>query len=186
VDSPAINLLTAVVGFAGAVLLLGTLLAPLWPSRQRWIAAVAVVAVVVLGVGLPGKLRSGLDGLDAQHDAYAASYEQLAHERCLRDMGRDDLPAALAFARAQIPEGARYYARTRSQSVGCLMLNLFPLEPVRSEDFDPARDWIVLDDLSPSKLATPELREHARRTDLRVTDTASPTFVLVRPEEPAG
>ena len=185
-DSPAINLLTAVVGFAGAVLLVGTLLTPLWPVRQRWIASVAVVAVVVLGVALPVKLKQGLDGLDAQHDAYAASYEQLAHERCLRDMGRDDLPAALAFAREQIPEGARYHARTRSQSVGCLMLNLFPREPVRSEDFDPASDWIVLDNVAPSDLATPALRRQARRTDLRVPGAASPAFILVRPEAPAG
>jgi hypothetical protein len=186
VHGPAINLLTSLLGIAGAVLLIGAALVPLWSARERWIAAVAVVTVVVLGVALPGKLRSGLEALDRQHDAYAASYEQLAHERCLRDMGRDDLPDALAFAREQIPEGARYYARTRSQSVGCLMLNLFPREPVRSQDFDSQRDWIVLDGVRPSKLATPALRRQARRTDLRDPDTASSTFVLVRPEAPAG
>jgi hypothetical protein len=97
-------------------------------------------------------------------------------------MGRPDLPAALAFAREQMPDGARYYARTRSPSVGCLMLNLFPREPVRSVDFDRARDWLVLDGVAPKELGTADLRDQARQTSRQVTGSPADSFVLIPPE----
>jgi hypothetical protein len=99
-------------------------------------------------------------------------------------MGRTDLPADLAFARERMPANATYYARTRSQSVGCLMLNLFPREPVRRGDFDAARDWLILDGVAPSRLGTPALR--ARRVDSAVPGSPSESFVLIPPDGSGG
>jgi hypothetical protein len=185
-DAPALNLATALLGLAGAVLLVLTLLVRDGRAGRPWVAATLIVVVVVLGVALPGKLRGQLQGLDAQHDAFASTYEQQAHERCLRDMGRADLATALAFARERIPAGATYYARTRSQSVGCVMLNLFPREPVRRADFDAARDWLILDGVPPSQLGTPALRERARRADLALPDSPSASFSVIHPDGSGG
>ena len=185
-DAPALNLATALLGLAGAVLLVATLIVRDGRAPRPWVAATSIVVVVVLVVALPGKLHSQLKALDGQHDAFASTYEQQAHERCLRDMGREDLRVALAFARERIPENATYYARTRSPSVGCLMLNLFPREPVRPADFDSARDWLILDDVHPRRLETSALRERARRVDLAVPGSPAESFVLIPPDGSRG
>jgi hypothetical protein len=186
VDTPAINLITALCGLAGAMLIASTFIRPESPARRRWVASAVLVVVVVLGVALPGKLRGDLNALDSQHDAYGSTYEQLAHERCLRDMGREDLQAALAFARERIPDDATYYARTRSQSVACVMLNLFPREPVTRSDFDPARDWLVLDDVDASRLGSTALGERARHSDFAVPGSPSESFLVIPPDGAAG
>ena len=128
--------------------------------------------------GLPGKLKGDLDGLNAQRKANALVYEQRAHERCLQDLGRADLVAALAFARERLPDDARYYART--PSIPCVAFNLFPSELVPAGEFDPGRAtgscstaWIPKG--SPAPLASA-----ARATDRRAT--FSPTFAVVAPE----
>jgi hypothetical protein len=184
--APALHLATALLGLAGAVVVVVSLLARDGRAARPWIAATAIVVVVVLGVALPSKLHVQFDALDAQHDAFASTYEQQAHERCLRDMGRPDLSAALAFARERIPEDATYYARTRSQSVGCLMLNLFPREPVRPGDFDAAHDWLVLDGVSATQLRAPALRERAGHLDLGVPGSPSESFVVIPPDGAGG
>jgi hypothetical protein len=132
---------------------------------------------VVLAAGLPGKLRANLDALGVQRGANAGTYEQEAHERCLHDLGREDLVQALAFAREQLPDDARYYVHTRSTP--CVMLNLFPSEPVRARDFDASRDWLVLDDLAGRDLPD-GIAPAARAADRRVS--FSPSFALVAPE----
>jgi hypothetical protein len=181
-DTPAIHLATALLGLVGAVVLVTTFLVRDGRTPRAWIAATSIVVVVVLAVALPGKLRAELDALDAQHDMNGSTYEQQAHERCLRDMGRGELPAALAFARERIPDDATYYVRTRSPSVGCLMLNLFPREPVRRADFDPAGDWLIVDGVEASELGTPALSERAAHEDLAVPGSPSESFVVIPPD----
>jgi len=177
VTSPAINLLTAVCGLGIGVLFVRSLLQRQRPAQYQWVAAASLVPVVVLAAGLPGKLKGDLDALNAQRVANAGVYEQRAHERCLKDLGREDLVDALAFARARLPEGARYYVRT--PSIPCVALNLFPSELVRAGDFDPKRDWLVLDRADPDELPA-EVQSAARATDRRIE--FSPSFALVAPE----
>ena len=175
--SPAINLLTAVCGLGVGVLFVAGLLQRGWTTQYRWVAAASLVPVVVLAVGLPGKLKGDLDALNAQRRANAGVYEQQAHERCLKDLGREDLVGALAFVRERLPHDARYYVRT--PSIPCVALNLFPSELVRASDFDPRRDWLVLDRADPDELPA-RVESAARATDRRVE--FSPTFALVSPE----
>jgi hypothetical protein len=185
-NAPAITLAAALLGLAGAMLLVTTLMVRDVRAPRPWVAATTIVVVVVLAVALPGKLHGQLIRLDAQHDAFAATYEQQAHERCLHDMGREDLTAALAFARERIPQDATYHVATRSPSVACLMLNLFPREPVRRADFDAARDWLILDGVSPDGFDAAALRERARRVDLAVPGSPSESFVLIPPDGSGG
>ena len=176
-SSPAITLLTAVCGLGLGVLLVAGLLQRHWTAQYRWVAAASLVPVVVLAAGLPGKLKGDLDGLNAQRKASALISEQQAHERCLKDIGREDLVDALAFARERLPGDARYYVRT--PSIPCVAFNLFPSELVPAGEFDPRRDWLVLDGLNPEGLPEP-LASAAEATDRRVT--FSPSFALVAPE----
>jgi hypothetical protein len=176
-SSPAITLLTAVCGLGVGILFVAGLLQRQWPGRYPWLAAASLVPVVVLAAGLPGKLKGNLDVLNAQRKTSAVVYEQRAHERCLQDLGRGDLVAALAFARERLPDDARYYART--PSIPCVALNLFPSELVPAGEFDPRRDWLVLDGLNPEGLPAP-LASAAQATDRRIT--FSPSFALVAPE----
>jgi hypothetical protein len=147
-------------------------------TPYRWVAASSLVAVVVLAAGLPGKVRGNIDALDAQRKANAGTYEQQAHERCLHDLGREDLVQALAFARGQLPDDARYYVATRS--IPCVMLNLFPREPVRAADFDAKRDWLVLDDAAGGDLPA-RVAPAARAAERRIS--FSPSFALIAPED---
>jgi hypothetical protein len=179
VVGPLITLLAAVCGLAGGVLLVSSLLRPHWPSAPRWLAATSVVALVALGVGLPGKLQASLDALDVKHDTFSSTSESQARERCLRDMGRADLVEALAFARERMGEDARYHAITSAPSLACVILNLMPRRPVREVDFDPARDWIVLDGVAPEQLGG-TLGERARRANRYVS--YSDSFKLLPPE----
>jgi hypothetical protein len=181
-DSPLITLVAALFGLAGGVLLVSSVLAPHWASPRCWVVATSVVVLVALGVGLPGKLQASLNALDAQREASASTYEQQARERCLNDMGRADLVEALAFAREQMGDDAHYYARTKSQSVACVMLNLMPSRPVRKVDFDPADDWIVLDGVAPEQLSG-AVGARARQKDRRLRYSES--FELLPPEASA-
>ena len=176
-SSPALTLLLTVCGLGIGVLFVAGVLQRHWPVRYRWLAAASLVTVVGLAVGLPGKVKGDLDGLNAQRKANALVSEQQAHERCLQDLGRPDLVAALAFARERLPDDARYYART--PSIPCVAFNLFPSELVPAGEFDPKRDWLVLDGLDPEGLPAP-LASAARATDRRAT--FSPTFAVVAPE----
>jgi hypothetical protein len=167
-SSPLITLLLLALGIAAGVLLLGSLVQ--WRSPAgRWAVAAAIVAVAVLATHWPGKLRYSGQVLDSQR-ANAGTHEQAARERCLRDMGRPDLVEALAFAREQIPEDARFEVRTSSPSAACITINLLPREPLRTDDFDPSRDWKVLDRVPPEDASSPRNIAH------------SPSFILVRPE----
>lgn len=175
-SGPAIDLITAVCGLGVGVLFVAGMLQRQWATPYRWVAAALLVTVVVLAAGLPGKLRADLDALDGQRKASAGTYEQQAHERCLRDLGREDLVEALAFARERLPDDARYYVDT--PSIPCVMLNLFPSEPVRAGDFDPKRDWLVLDAAGGD---LPEgIASAARAAERRVS--FSPSFELIAPE----
>lgn len=176
-SGPAINLLTAVCGLGVAVLFVAGMLQRQWRTAYRWVAASLLVTVAVLAAGLPGKLRGNLDALGVQRGANAGTYEQEAHERCLRDLGREDLVEALAFAREQLPDDARYYVHT--PSTPCVMLNLFPSEPVRAGDFDARRDWLVLDDRAGGDLPA-GIASAARAAERRVS--FSPSFALIAPE----
>jgi hypothetical protein len=178
-DSPLINLFTALCGLAIGVLVMSSVLAPHWPVARRWVVATSAVVFVVLGVGLPSKLHASLDLLDGQHDTNSKTYEQQAQERCLNDMGRPDLAAALAFARDKMGGNAHYYAQTSSRSLACIVVNLMPSRPVRLADFDPARDWIVLDGVAPDQLG-PELADEARQKDRFLS--YSDSFSLLPPE----
>jgi hypothetical protein len=171
------NLFTAVCGLAVGVLFVAGMMQRQWATPYRWVAASLLVAIVVLAAGLPGKLRANLDALDVQREANAGTYEQEAHERCLRDLGREDLVQALAFAREQLPDDARYYVNT--PSTPCVMLNLFPNEPVRAADFDATRDWLVLDDVAGGDLPA-RVAPAARAAERRVS--FSPSFALIAPE----
>ena len=175
--APALNLLAAVCGLGLGVLFVAGLLQRHGTARYRWLAAASLVPVVVLAAGLPGKLKGNLDALDAQRKAYAGVYEQQAQERCLRDLGREDLVPALASVRERMPPDARYYVKT--PSIPCVALNLFPSELVRESDFDPKRDWLVLDRAAPGELPE-QVRSAARATDRR--EELSPSFAVVRPE----
>jgi hypothetical protein len=166
--SPLITLFLLVLGLAAGVLLLATLV-PWRSPAGRWALATAIVAVAVLAAHWPGKLRYSGQVLDSQR-ANAGTYERAARERCLHDMGRPDLVEALAFAREQIPEEARFEVKTNSPSSACLTINLLPREPLRAEDFDPSRDWIVLDRVPPDDASSARNIVH------------SPSFILVRPE----
>ena len=174
---PAINLVLALCGLAVGVLFVTGLLQRGWTSQRRWVAAASLVPVVVLAAGLPGKLKGDLDALEAQREGNAAVYEQLAQERCLRDLGRDDLLPALAFARERLPGDARYYVGT--PSIPCVTLNLMPRELVRAGDFNPARDWLVLDSAEPFDLPS-QVESAAQAKDRRVE--FSPSFALIPPE----
>jgi len=178
VNAPAINLMTAVCGLGIGVLFVAGIVQRHSATAHRWVAASLLVAVVVLAAGLPGKLRANLDALDAQREANAGTYEQQAHERCLHDLGREDLVRALAFARERLPDDARYYVKT--PSVPCVILNLFPSEPVRARDFDVRRDWLVLDRAAPEDLPA-GIASAARAAQRRVA--FSPSFALIAPEE---
>lgn len=176
-SSPALTLLTAVCGLGVGVLFVAGLLQRHWTVRYRWVAAASLVPVVVLAAGLPGKLKGDLDALNGQRKGNALVSEEQAHSRCLRDLGRGDLVDALAFARQRMPDDARYYVRT--PSIPCVAFNLFPSELVRATDFDPRRDWLVIDGTNLEGLPEP-LASAARATDRRVE--FSPTFALVAPE----
>jgi hypothetical protein len=177
--SPLINLFTAACGLTIGVLVVSGMLADRWPVARRWVVATSAVIFVALGVGLPEKLHAQLDLLDGQHDTNSMTYEQQAHERCLNDMGRPDLAAALAFARDKMGDDAHYYAQTSSRSLACIVVNMMPSRPVRLADFDPARDWIVLDGVAPDQLG-PELAAQARQQDRFLS--YSDSFRLLPPE----
>jgi hypothetical protein len=140
--------------------------------QTRWALAAALVAVVLLGASLPARVRESGRILDAQRASNRGGNELAARERCLHDMGRADLVEALAFARAQIPEDARFKLRTNSPSLACFTVNLLPREPVRPADFDPARDWRILDRAPPGKVRPPGAGALVH----------SPSFVLVPPD----
>jgi hypothetical protein len=177
VTSPAINLFTALCGLGLGIVLVAGLLQRHSTAQSRWVAAASLVSVVVLAAGLPGKLNGDLNTLRAERRANTSVSEQQAHERCLRDLGRGDLVDALAFTRERIPGDARYYVRT--PSIPCVAFNLFPSELVRVTDFDPRRDWLVLDRANLDDLPE-EVQSAARATDRRVE--FSPSFALVAPE----
>jgi hypothetical protein len=167
-SSPLVTLLLLVLGLGAGVLLVGGMIYP-----RSWAVAAALLGVTVLGVFLPVRLRDSGRVLQAQRASSAGVYEDEARERCLQDMGRADLVESLAFAREQIPEDARFALTTHSPSLACFTLNLLPREPVRSDDFDPARDWRILDRAPPGRVDPPATGEVVAH---------SPSFVLVRPE----
>jgi hypothetical protein len=172
--SPLVTLLFLVLGLTAGVLLVGSLVQQR-PVSSRWVVAAAIVGVVVLAAHWPGKLRVSGQVLDAQRAGTAAINEPAARERCLHDMGRADLVDALAFARMQMPDDARFYMETDSPSLACLTINLLPREPVRRQDFDPARDWTILDGAAAREASTsPRHLVH------------SPSFILVRPNAEAA
>jgi hypothetical protein len=154
------------LGLGVAVVLVGGLIQP--PS---WGLAAAIVAVVVLGVFLPGRLRDSGRVLDAQRAGNAGENELAARERCLHDMGRPDLVDTLAFAREQLPEDARFLLKVHDGSLACFTLNLLPRQPVRRRDFDPNRHWLVLDRAPPKELRSVPAGAIAH----------SPSFVIVPP-----
>lgn len=143
-SSPLITLLLLLLGIGVAALLVGNSI----PARP-WALAAALVAVVLLGVYLPVRLRDSGQVLDAQRASNRGGTEQAARERCLLDMARPDLVERLALARDQIPEDARFRLNTNSPSLACFTINLLPRQPVRKKDFDPARDWRILDRAPP-------------------------------------
>jgi len=172
--SPLITLLLLALGLTVGVLLLGSVVQQR-PSAGRWVVAAAIVAVVVLAAFLPSKVRNSGHALDGQRVAYAGINEPEAREHCLHDMGRNDLVEALAFTRKQMPEDARFRLKTDSPSYACFTINLLPREPVRPGDFDPARDWTILD--GAAARAAPSSPRHS---------VQSPSFILVRPEAEDG
>ena len=177
-SSPALTLLTALCGLGVGVLFVAGIFQRHWAAAYRWTAAASIVAVVVLAAGLPGKLKWQLDLLSGQRKANLNTYEQMAHERCLKDLGREDLVEALAFAREQLPDGARYHVRT--PSIPCVALNLFPSELVPLGGFDPKRDWLVLDRVDPEGPLPKPIAPAARSADRRIS--FSPSFALIAPE----
>jgi hypothetical protein len=172
-SSPLITFLLLMVGLAAGVLLVGGLVHQRGVAA-RWVGAAAIVAVAVLAAHVPAKVRDSGLVLDAQRTGNAGTSEAAARERCLHDMGRPDLVEELAFAREQIPEDARFRLRTHSPSLACFTINLLPREPVRRRDFDPARDWTILDGVPPEDASSPRNIVH------------SPSFILVRPEAGVG
>ena len=142
--SPPITLLLLLLGIGAGVLLVGSLVQP-----RAWALAAALVAVLLLAVYLPVRLRDSGRVLDAQRVSNRGGTEQAARERCLLDMGREDLVQKLALARERIPEDARFRLKTDSPSLACFTLNLLPRQPARTRDFDPTRDWRILDGAGP-------------------------------------
>ena len=146
-SSPLITLLLLVLGVGFCMLLANSLI-----QVRSWVLLAALVGVLLMAVYVPVGLRNSGLVLDGQRTANKGVYEEQARERCLLDMGRGDLVASLGRARAQIPEDARFSLTTHSPSLACFTLNLLPRLPVRQGDFDPTRDWRILDRAPPGKL----------------------------------
>ena len=175
--SPLITLLLLLLGLGAGVLLVGSVF-----RTTSWPATAALVGVVLLAAALPVELRESSRVLNVQRVSNAGVSEPAARERCLNDMGRTDLVDALAFAREQIPEEARFSVRTTALSPACFALNLLPRLPAPPDDFDPARDWTILDHVPPETVGLPS--EDGAPPGRYLTHSAS--FVLVRPGAEAG
>jgi hypothetical protein len=169
--SPLTTLLILVVGLGVAAVLVVSLL-PGWRGARAWLPATLAVVVTALIATAPGAARDGVRGLQYQRTLNANLAEITARERCLNDIGRPDLVAAVALTRERLPEDARFRLETGSQIRPCFTLNVLPRLPVPEGDFDPRQDWIIYDCTAP-----PDVLDDAD-PDLVLDDA----FVLVPPE----
>jgi hypothetical protein len=182
-SSPAV-LLSLALGLAAAVMLVAGMVGGRWPATHRSVAlALVVVVVVALGAALPSLLRERVYQLNVQRTANSEAAERVARERCLNDIGRPDLVGALAFAREQIPERARFRLVTGSAVVPCVIFNMMPRRPARPQDFDPASDWTLYDRSVPLTVARAARRDARRPEGERRYLAQSSTFVIAVPTD---
>lgn len=180
--SSLVTSLAYILGLGAAALIVASLLGGERPRAQTWALAAAAVAVAVLAVGWPGKLRDSGKVLNDQRKTYAPTSEPVAKQKCLNDIGRPDLVEALAAARERMPEDAEYVVNSNTPVVPCLIMNMFPRRPLRSVDFDPERHWALFDGTAPEGVTTEAGRQAALAEPARRYLTVSEALILARPE----